>query len=105
MESVYALRPGMKEKEIKEKVTNLQEITERRDDLRQKVKHANEAIEVSVKKAFRTKKKRKVEVDEEREPGKRQNNISSSQPELCHKRYPMTTHPLWIKTTSEHVLA
>ena len=59
MESVYAVRPGMKEKEIKEKVTNLQEITERRDDLRQKVKHANEAIEVSVKKSLQDKKEKK----------------------------------------------
>ena len=40
----------MKEKEIKEKVTNLQEITERRDAVRQKVKQANEAIEAAVKK-------------------------------------------------------
>ena len=43
-ESIYAGKPGKKEKGIKNIVKNYQEITERRDSVRKKVKEANEAI-------------------------------------------------------------
>ena len=46
-ESIYAGKPGKKEKGIKEIVKNYQEITERRDSVRKKVKEANEAIETA----------------------------------------------------------
>ena len=39
--------PGKKEKEMKEIVTNFQEIMERRDAVRQKVKQATEATEAA----------------------------------------------------------
>ena len=47
LESCYAGKPGKKENKIKDIVKNYQEITERRDSVRTKVKEANGAIEAA----------------------------------------------------------